>query len=174
MEYLVINALGKDQKVIVRELIHLASKFQCNIKDSRMTTLGSHLGIVMMVGGNWSAISKLEAALKSLKKDNLWLEAERTEVPKITQNFLPYLVQVVALDSPGIIYEICEFFNLSNIKINELQSNPFAATYTGTAMVTVTLSISVPAEINLSELRENFMLLCDELNIDGIMEPEKR
>lgn len=174
MEYLIITALGPDQQTIVKDLIQLSAKHQCNIQDSRMTTLGAHTGLIMLVSGNWSSIARLETAVTSLQSKGISAMVKRTEIPKVSDSFLPYLVQVVALDSPGIIYEICDFFNLQNIKINELQSNPFTASYTGTAMITITLSISVPADINLSDLRENFMLLCDELNVDGIIEPEKR
>jgi glycine cleavage system transcriptional repressor len=175
MEYLIVTALGSDQKTVVKELIQIVAKHQCNIQDSRMTTLGNHIGIIMLVGGNWNAIAKLESALSTAPtKAGMRTMLERAENPKIADRYLPYLVQVVALDSPGIIYEICDFFTLQSVKINELQSNPFTASYTGTPMITVTASISIPTDLNLSDLRENFMLLCDELNVDGILEPEKR
>src|ERR1700730_5727090 len=111
MEYLIITALGPDQKTIIKDLIQLSAKHQCNIQDSRMTTLGAHTGLIMLVSGNWRSIARLETAITSLQSKGISAMVKRTEIPKIADSFLPYLVQVVALDSPGIIYEICDFFN---------------------------------------------------------------
>jgi glycine cleavage system transcriptional repressor len=40
-------------------------------------------------------------------------------------------------------------------------------------MATVQLTIHVPDSLPLAGLRENFLDLCDRLNLDGIMEPIK-
>src|SRR5690606_34003637 len=87
---------------------------------------------------------------------------------------LPYLVQVIGLDSPGLIYEVMHFFVTQDIVVNDLQSNPFTANYTKTTMMTIIISINIPAELSITDLRERFMILCDDLNVDGILEPEKR
>ena len=98
----------------------------------------------------------------------------RTNLPELPENLLPYLIQVIALDNPGLIYDISSFFLKQNILINDIQTNPYVSHHSDTQMVSLLMSVSIPADINLSDVRERFMLLCDELNVDGILEPEKR
>jgi len=175
MEYLAVTALASDQNLIVNELMQLASKHQCNIEDCSVNLLGAEYGIIMLIAGNWSSIAKLESALTALTdKFEIAIAVKRTGRLKFQDNLLPYLIQVVALDNPGLAFDISNFFSAQNIFLNDMQTHPFKASYTDTQMTTLILSISVPADINVADLRERFMLLCDELNIDGIMEPEKR
>jgi glycine cleavage system transcriptional repressor len=44
---------------------------------------------------------------------------------------------------------------------------------TGTPMIAITVKIQINTDTSLSDWRERFMLFCDDLNIDAIMEPEK-
>ncbi len=175
MEHIAITTLGADQETIVQELFGVLATPQCNVRESRMVMLGNERAVSMLVSGNWGSIAKIEAHLMGLQKRvNGILYVKRTSLLQLQDNLLPYLVQVVSLDMPGVIYEICNFFSFQSININDLQSNPFQAPYSGTGMIMVTMSISIPVDVNLADLRERFMMLCDELNIDGIMEPEKR
>lgn len=175
MEYLALAAIVQDQATIVNEIIQLTAKHQCNIEECRTTTLGSDIGIVMLVAGNWSSIAKLESALAALDdKYEIGMQIKRSEAFTYPANLMPYLIQVVALDVPGLLYDIANFFNAQSIYINDMQSHPFKASYTDSPMTTISMSLSIPIDINISDLRERFMMLCDELNIDGIMEPEKR
>ncbi len=47
------------------------------------------------------------------------------------------------------------------------------ATHTGTPVASVHLTIDVPAGLHIATLRDEFMELCDQLNLDAIMEPAK-
>jgi glycine cleavage system transcriptional repressor len=175
MEYLALTALCADQTTLVNDIIQLTAKHQCNIQDTRIVSIGVEIAAVILIAGNWSSIAKLESALAAfVTKTATPLLLKRTEPNKFEENYFPYLVQIVALDNPGLLYDICNFFISQNINIHDIQANPFAATHTETAMTTLMMSISVSVDINISDLRERFMLLCEELNIDGIMEPEKR
>ena len=40
-------------------------------------------------------------------------------------------------------------------------------------MISITQRIGIDSNTNITDFREQFALLCDELNIDGGMEPEK-
>lgn len=170
-----ITALASKQDVLIDEILQLTTKHQCSIQDGRFSALGSNYATYLLVSGNWSSIAKVEAALAALAgKHEIVTYYKRTDLPQFEDPYLPYLLQVVGLDTPQLIYEICSFFSAQDIRINDMQTNPFMGNYTNTSMMTIILSISVPAAMNISDLRERFILLCDELNVDGIMEPEKR
>jgi glycine cleavage system transcriptional repressor len=40
-------------------------------------------------------------------------------------------------------------------------------------MFSLTMSVNIPAATQISDLRERFILFCDDLNLDAIIEPEK-
>ncbi len=175
MEYLTLTFVASDPSSAIQNLIYLAAKHQCHIEESRMATLGNDFAGVLRIAGNWNNIAKMETALKDTSNDtSLQVQFKRSQPLKLAGNFLPYLSQVVALDTPGLVYEISHFFSNQNIYILDLQTEPFQTSNSDTMMLTLSLRINIPAESNISDLRERFMILCDELNVDGIIEPEKR
>jgi len=169
--YLVISSIGTDKPGIVNELAKACSSNSCNIIDSRMTILGGEFAVIMMVSGAWDAIAKLENVLQGISK-----QLELTTTVKHTQqrpssSSLAYSVNVVALDNPGIVHEIAQFFSAQSINIDELQTGTYSAPHTGSQMFNLTMSIRLSADTHIASLREAFMEFCDDLNLDAIIEP---
>lgn len=171
---LVISALGADKPGIVHELSKVILESGCNLEDSRMTTLGSEFGVIMLAAGKWNEIAKLESCLPALsRRMGLQLQSKRTEPPQRMASLLPYAIEVIALDQPGIVQQLAEFFARREINIRDLATARYSAVYTGTAMFSVQLLIDIPASVHIAHLRDDFMDFCDELNLDAIMEPVK-
>jgi len=172
--YLVISAVGADQPGIVNALSTKILDSGCNIVDSRMTVLGGEFAIIVMISGNWNTIAKLEASLPGLEKLlGLTIISKRTEERGQQENKIPYMVEVVAMDNPGIVNNIADFFSSRNINIEDLSTGSYAAAHTGTIMFTMHMVISIPTDMHLGDLRESFTEFCDNLNLDAIMEPVK-
>jgi glycine cleavage system transcriptional repressor len=174
MQYLVISALGEDRPGIVKSLTRPVTELGVNILDSRMTILGGEFAILMMVEGSWDTIAKLETQLPAQQeKLGLTILTRRTDGQRQEQHTLPYTVNVVALDHPGIVSHLAEFFSNRNINIQDLYTDSYRAAHTGTPMFTATLSVNIPGNIAIAALRDEFLDFCDSLNLDGIMEPSK-
>lgn len=172
--YLVISALGKDRPGIVNALSMAILDNECNIVDSRMSVLGGEFAILLMISGNWNAVAKMENALPGLQeKLKLTIIAERTEQRPAASNLLPYMVEVVSMDHPGIVYNVAEFFSSREINIEDMSTGGYAAAHTGTPMFSLSMHISVPGDVHIGQLREQFMNFCDELNLDAVLEPVK-
>ena len=172
--YLVISAIGEDKPGIVNALSEKILENGCNIIDSRMTVLGGEFAIMMMVSGSWNTIAKLESALPTLEKQlKLTIIAKQTESRDTLSKKLPYMVEVVSMDHPGIVNNVADFFSSRNINIEDLSTGSYAAAHTGTHMFTMQMVISIPADLHLGDLREQFTDFCDNLNLDAIMEPVK-
>jgi glycine cleavage system transcriptional repressor len=173
-EYLVISAIGQDKPGIVNELSAVILNNQCNIDDSRMTVLGGEFALILLVSGNWNAISKLEELLPALAlQSGMTIIAKRTEPRNIKNDRIPYLVEVISIDHPGIVSAIAEFFSTRNINIEDMNTSNYAAAHTGTKMFSVNMTISIPSSLHLGDLREQFTEFCDSLNLDAFMEPAK-
>ncbi|MGA7799984.1 MAG: glycine cleavage system protein R [Gammaproteobacteria bacterium] len=172
--YFVISALGEDRPGIVNELSRCILDSGCNIADSRMSVLGGEFAIMLLVAGNWSTIGKLEAQLPRLEQQlGMTITARRTEPRQTGQPLLPYEVDVVAMDHPGIVHELANFFSERSINIQDLLTSSYAAAHTGTPMFSVHMSVGIPAGQHISALREEFLDYCDQLNLDAVIEPSK-
>ena len=172
--HLVISALGKDQPGIVNQLAAVVMDCGCNISDSRMTVLGSEFALIMLVSGKWSGIAKVEDQLNRMQeKLGLTVVARRTELREGTGQVIPYAVEVVAMDHPGIVHEIAEFFSSRGINVEDLYTGRYAAPHTGTPMFSLHMTVGISSDTSVASLRGEFMDFCDALNLDAMLAPVK-
>ncbi len=174
LQYLVISALGEDQPGIVKNLTRPVTDAGANILDSRMTILGGEFAILMMVEGSWDTIAKLESQLPAMQERlDLTIVTKRTGGQREEATSLPYSVNVVSLDHPGIVSHLAEFFSNRHINIQDLYTDSYRAAHTGTPMFTATMTVNIPSNIPIATLRDEFLDFCDSLNLDGVLEPSK-
>lgn len=172
---LVISALGQDRPGIVNQLSKAIFDSGCNIEDSRMTVLGGEFALILMVSGSWDAIAKLEGQVSALQTDlELTITTRRTSERTDSRGRVPYEIDVVSMDHPGIVQEVTEFFSNRNINIEEMMTGSYAAAHTGTPMFSLKMTVSAPADILIAELRDDFAEFCDDLNLDAALEPAGR
>ncbi len=172
--YLVVTALGRDRPGIVNRLSAAVLEHGCNIVDSRMTVLGGEFAVLLMVEGQWNTLAKVENSLPELERAlGMQILSKRTAGRSGGRDMLPYAVEVVAMDHPGIVNQLAAFFSERNINIEDLSTTSYAAAHTGTPMFAVHMTVGIPAEIHLATLREEFMDYCDSLNLDAVLEPSK-
>jgi len=173
-QHLAISAIGSDRTGMVHDLTRIVADCGCSISESRMTALGAEFAMLLLVSGNWHALARLETELNKLAESgNLSLQLRRTEPRTARSDLLPYSVDVVCLDQTGIVSRLSGFFSSRGIDIAELSTRSYAAAHTGAPMFAVQMIVNVPSRIHLSTLREEFLELCDQLNLDAILEPVK-
>jgi glycine cleavage system transcriptional repressor len=139
-----------------------------------MATLGAEFAVLMLVSGQWHTLSRLEKSLDKLgDNDGLTVTIRKTDIHPPRKDRLPYAVDVVALDQQGIVFNLADFFADRDIEIADVATRRYAAAHTGAPMFAVQMAINIPASTNLAHLREEFLDLCDRLNLDAILEPVK-
>lgn len=173
-KYLVISALGQDRPGIVNDFSKAVLDCGGNVEDSRMTVLGGEFALIMLVSGNWSAIAKLESQLPALgKKLDLTIVTRPTEPRDARGNMVPYVVDVITMDHAGIVHDVAEFFAARQINIEEMTTWTYPAAHTGTSMFSMNMTVSIPSELNIGRLRQEFTEFCDSLNLDATIEPSR-
>ena len=173
-QLIVISAVGGDRTGLVYDLTRVVADCGGNIVESRMTALGSEFAMLLLVAGNWHTLAKLEGELKKLAETSGITSAiKRTEQRPARPDVVTYSVDVVCLDQPGIVYNLAGFFGSRGIDIAELSTRSYAAAHTGAPMFAVQMIVHIPSRIHIAALREEFMDLCDQLNLDAILEPVK-
>ncbi|MDX1513922.1 MAG: glycine cleavage system protein R [Gammaproteobacteria bacterium] len=172
--HLVISAIGEDRPGIVDALSQAILDSGCSIGDSRMAVLGGEFAVIMVLSGNWNSVAKLESALPRLEeKLALSVQSKRTEPRKGTSNFIPYAVEVVAIDQPGIVHDVANFFARREINIEDVYTSRFPAPHTGAPMFTLHMTVGIPSDTSIATVRGEFMDFCDELNLDAMLAPVK-
>jgi len=165
---LVISALGEDRPGIVDALSNIIYELGLNIEDSRMSVLGGEFAILLLISGEKVALDKLQADVSDIEQAlQMRLLLKPTSDSTSMSNTLPYAVEVSALDHPGIVRNIASFFSSRNINIVDLETERYAAPHTGSPMFALHITIGIPAETNIAQLRAAFTETCDELNLDA-------
>jgi len=171
---LVISALGNDKPGIVNELSKAILDQGGNITESRMTVLGGEFAMMLLVIGSQDCIDNIISKLdKTGEKLNLTLIAKQTKPQEAEQKRIPYQITVVSMDHPGIIHNISDFLSSRNLNIEEIETNTYAAAHTGTTMFSLDMIISVPADSSMRTLRDEFLIFCDDLNLDASLESKR-
>jgi len=171
---LVLSALGRDRPGVVSRLSRAILDAKCNIQDARMAVLSGEFAILLAVDGPWNKLARFESQLPELQKElGLTIITERAEVNPDDDDFLPYGVDVVTLDRPGILHSLTSFFATHQINIQDMTASSYTAMQTGTRMSVMHMTIAVPARLHIAALREEFMDFCDHLNIDAVLDPVK-
>lgn len=173
-QHIAVSAIGSDRTGMVHDLTRVVSDCGGSISESRMAALGSEFAMLLLVGGNWHSLAKLETELKKLAETTgLSIHLKRTEPRAARGDMLPYSVDVVCLDQSGIVAGLSGFFASRGIDIAEVSTRTYPAAHTGAQMFAVQMIVNVPSRIHVAHLREEFMDFCDSLNLDAILEPVK-
>lgn len=175
MEYLVVTIQAPQKTNIWLKITQLANEMHCHIRQAQGQKMAGEDALVLLISGNWNTIAKLEAALLRFPKEkSILLHLKRSKSIEDQIQLLPYFVEVLGLDKIGMLHHICKFFIDEQISIENLQIETYISSATHAPMFSLNVSLGVPSMTNIGELRERFILFCEELNIDGAIEPDKR
>jgi glycine cleavage system transcriptional repressor len=173
MILLTILAMGDKAKNPLFLIANLCTVHQCNILNCYMSTLSGQQCCIVLVAANWSDLAKLETGLSGLQAEQgLTIVTNRPANIPAAEGFLPYMAQIIGVDAPGTVGSIMQFFASQQIGIEALRSE--TVSMNNTPMTTITVAINIPINLSIADLRDQFLILCDEMNIDGNLEPERR
>jgi glycine cleavage system transcriptional repressor len=169
--HLVITLSGADKLGLIEQITGRIADCGCSIEESSVAVMGGRFSGIMRVSGVWHALSKLEGQIPALGAQlGLAIECQRTGKSERTAA-IPYTVELVAMDQPGIVRNLAAFFARSGINIEGLQTSTYFAPHTGSPMTSVIMTVGIHAKIRIPTLREDFLDYCDDLNLDATLEP---
>jgi glycine cleavage system transcriptional repressor len=172
--HLLINAYTTHPQSPLLSVTRRISDSGCNLVDARLSTVGRDVSVTALATGSWDAVAKLETMLGRLEREEgLKLVFYRTGPKQVQSNLLPYIVEVVAADKPGILFQLADFFDRQGITIESLHCSRYRAMQTGADMFSAQVTIGIPSDMHIAALRDDFLEFCDHLNLDAIMDPMK-
>lgn len=158
--HLVVTAVGRDRPNIVNQLTRHVSDCGCNIVDSRLALYGAEFTLIMLLSGNWNAITRIETSLP-LKSQELELI---TVVKRTTEHEQPNYsarahFKIKIKDSAGIIRQFTQFISDHGLALVSLRSQ-LDRQILELEMIAY---ISDEQAINQPRMREQFEILCNKL-----------
>lgn len=172
--YLTLTALGTDKPGIVATITKVAKQCKCSLTSSKLSVTGDTFATIFSFSGTWHTIAKLESHLQKTAHKHQWqIHLKRNQGNNQHSHYIPYYIQVIALDKPGILLTLTSFFSKEGIQIDELNCETFTAPKTSTLMANINFHIFVSTKTNISSLRESFLLYSEEHHLDVVMEPVK-
>ena len=173
-QLIAICAIGNDRTGLVFDLTRVVADCGGNVLESRMTALGNEFAMLLLVAGNWHTLAKLEGEIAKLgESSGLTITIRRTEQRPPRVDMVTYTADVVCLDQPGVLHALSGFFSSRGIDIGDITTRTYNAAHTGAPMFSVYMVVHIPTRIHIAALREEFMDLCDQMNLDAILEPLK-
>jgi len=171
-DFLVLTAIGEDRPGLVDELSSVLLDADLNIEDSRMSVLGGEFAIILLISGFPDALNNIQQQQARLEQTlNLSLLLKATQQRPSESNLVPYSIKVVGMDNPGIVHRLTRFLSEHKINIEDLETESYPAPHTGTPMFAVYMTVDIPVELATSKLRDDFIELCDEQNLDTHFAP---
>ena len=167
-QHAVLTAIGADRPGLVDEVSRFIFESGGNIEDSRMVNLRGQFAMMLLVGASSQTMHKLHThALSLIKQTGLHVEIRAIEGQKTPgKPALPYCLIASAMDQAGLVHRIARVLREMNVNIEDMQTDLTDAPITGTPLFEMKVTLSVPADLSISRLRQSLTKLCDESNID--------
>ncbi len=171
--HLALTAIGVASTAHVENLHGALVELGCNVEAVRMLSRSGTYGIMLMLSGSWDVIAKLEDQLPRIgQRLDLTVQTRRIDPGGESTSGLPYTIEVVATDRPGIVHEVLGFIRANRMYIRELYSNTQQSPG-GTCVFTLQAGVHIPEDVSIATLRGDFMEFCERLNLDAFIEPFK-
>lgn len=164
----ILTSLGSDRPGLVDEVSQFIFECGGNIEDSRMVNLRGQFAMMVLVGGEESALGRMRSELgRFARAARLHAEIAPTDTHRPAgEPAMPYRLVATAMDQAGLVHRIAHVLRTLNVNIESMETRLSAAPITGAPTFEMELLMSVPRTTPISKLREQIGKLCDELNID--------
>jgi glycine cleavage system transcriptional repressor len=165
--YAVLSTLGPDRKGMADDIANIAIEFNCNIEDSKMSVLGGEFAVIMLISGEENSIKDLISKADDLgNRFDMKINIKETSAPLSVQQGIPYMLESISMDTPGIVHSITRYLREMSINIEDLETDKSAAPLTGTPMFHMRAHIIIPTSVNLSEFKDRLNDIEHEKNLD--------
>jgi glycine cleavage system transcriptional repressor len=168
IQHAILTALGSDRPGLVDEVSQFIFERGGNIEDSRMVNLRGQFAMMVLVGGEEAALTRIRNDLGAFAKAaRLHAQLAPTEGARAAgQPAMPYRLTATAMDQAGLVHRISHVLRTLEVNIESMETQLSAAPITGAPTFEMELLMSVPRQTPVAKLREQIGKLCDELNID--------
>ncbi|OIQ45376.1 MAG: hypothetical protein BM565_13010 [Gammaproteobacteria bacterium MedPE] len=158
--FLVVTAVGTDRPGIVNELTKIVTQTNCNIVDSRLAVFGNEFTLILLLSGDWNAITRFETDL-SVRSAQLELITfmKRTSEHKLISYEGQVSVKLDGKDAPGCIGQFTEYLATKNIDLCSFR------TKAKSGYQRIEMLINLTNNTDFIQLQQHFDKLAEQLSL---------
>lgn len=165
--FIAVSAVGRDRVGLVDDIAAWIAAAGGNVEESKMAVLGGEFAVIMLVSGSSETTRTLLDGADGLAgRLGLTLHATATTAPLASSGGLPYTVETVSLDSPGIVHALTREIRAMGVNIADLETSSSAAPWTGAPVFRMKATLILPANLPVARFRENMEKLAHERDLD--------
>ncbi len=167
--FAVFTALGTDRIGIADDIAKAVSDLGLNIEESKMSVLGGEFAVIMLVSGGRKGMVALSDDLEKLGVSfGLRLSLRPTRGPEEAGAGIPYLLETVSQDTPGIVHSVTAVLRKNAVNIEDLETETVPAPLTGAPLFRMKARIVLPPKLSAARLRRELADLGErqDLNIE--------
>lgn len=166
-EHLVITAVGPDRVGLVEKISEFLLHEGCNIEDSKMAAFCGDFAIILLVSGEAASLERVSKSLDSLTAQTGLAFFSRKPAARVPpESALPCRLLASCLDHPGVVHQLSSVLSRLGVNIESMETRTQAAAMSGTPIFQLDARLSVPARVNLHELRRELDEIARHENID--------
>ncbi len=164
-----MTAVGSDRPGLVNEISRAIKDAGANLEDSRMAILGGEFAIVVLLSGHSSALEAVDRLVQPMA-DHLQISFKDTQALSPGASVRRYRLEVSGVERPGIVEAVTQLRVGREINLEALASHLAHAPYSGTPTFVLEARLLIPAATGLAELRTALGELCEEQQLDYVLE----
>lgn len=165
--YVAVSAMGRDRIGLADDIAAWIEEIGGNVEDSKMAVLGGEFAVIMLVSGSEFVADTLVLSAEGKGGElGIRLEAKRTAAPNPSGGGIPYIVETVSLDTPGIVHAVTREIRALGISIEDLETTSSAAPWTGAPVFRMKARVFLPSEVSMADFREHMDELAHRRNLD--------
>ena len=110
-------------------------------------------------------------SLASMARTDCKSSRRETDGDPARPEVIPYLAEITGADQPGVLARMVRFFAERGVSIEDLHATTNRTQYSETQIGSAIFTVGLPVTLSLATVRGEFMDLCDEINVDGVLAP---
>ncbi|MBT4885141.1 MAG: hypothetical protein HON55_03195 [Legionellales bacterium] len=170
-----ITSICEIDECVGLDIVELVYKFESSLNSMRQTNDNGRSITLFNIIGSWNNINKIEGALAKISQENAnnVISSTISELKNKNdeQKYIHYHVNVVAADDLMVMPEIMRFCSLNDIVIDHINLDNYINSERQIPLLVINAKVAIEHKMSLSDIREQFIILCDNLNVDGILDP---
>ena len=171
MEYSVISVVGPDSMGIMETIAEAVANLGANIEETRASILGGEFAVIMLVSGGSGSCGQIKASLPEVLKCKGMTTSVRSTVLSTHGAGIPYIVESLSLDTPGIVKAVTAVLLAQSINIENLECTVAAAPLSGSPMFKMRIAVSISPGSKLAALKAELSKAAEAHDLDISVRP---
>lgn len=172
-----ITCIGDHHDAITADIIGLIEKYEGQLDSMRHINEHGRATLSIVIIGEWNQLNKIETALQKVvttypNHSIASMLAPFSEEP-IKAGVLHYHINIIAATGSLVLPELYQFLRANDIALLQLSVDHYPRQIRQSGCMVLNAKVAIDMQFALSEIREQFIILCDSLNIDGIIDPAR-